>query len=96
MENYIIHTHRGTKIVLENKAVENLKMYIPKGCPFSGYTLFDLLMDLINMYSWKVYGKKSIKEFIELLQQQNYSYAVVYGNDIVQILNYRGGSTHGK
>ena len=86
-ENYIIHTHRGTKIILTDKTAENLKMYIPKGCPFSGYTLFSLLMDLIAMYSWKIYGKKSIQEFIELLQNENYQKAITYGNNIIALLN---------
>ena len=45
MENYIISKYGNTRLFLSRKAVENLEKYAPKGCPFKGYTLFDLVKD---------------------------------------------------
>lgn len=54
MNNYIIYGYNGyynTHLSLTAATVEALKKATPAGCPFDNYTLFDLLMDLIKMYS---------------------------------------------
>ena len=53
-----------------------------------GYTLYDLLQDLINMYSWKIDRgyTMTITDFIKLLQKQKYIHAIVYGNDIIRLI----------
>lgn len=82
--NYIVNTYNENKIVLTDKTVDLLKKYRPKDCPFSEYTLFDLLIDFAKMYSWKMYGRKSIKEFIEALQKEGIQKAIIYGNCIAE------------
>lgn len=82
--NYIINNYNENKIVLAKNAIELLKKYRPKDCPFSEYTLFDLLMDFTKMYSWEIYGQKSIKEFIEMLQKESVQKAVIYGDCIIK------------
>lgn len=53
-----------------------------------GYTLYDLLQDLINMYSWKINRGYTIPitEFIKQLQNEKYIKAIVYGNDIIRLI----------
>ena len=48
-------------------------MYIPRGCPFKNYTLFDLLEDWINMYSWILdKGQKySISDFVKQIRSRD-------------------------
>lgn len=85
MENYIISKYGNTRLFLSRKAVENLEKYAPKGCPFKGYTLLDLVKDLLT-YSWKVTGKISISDYIRLLQAEGYAHAIMYGNAIIECL----------
>ena len=76
------------KISLSQQAAERLNRYTPKGCPHSDYTLLDLLRDFIQAYSWKIDRGHtiSLSDFIRLLQTENYSHAVVYGNDMMRII----------
>lgn len=69
-------------------AAEKLSHYTPKGCPFSGYTLLDLLKDFIGAYSWKISRGEtmSVNTFIRLLQREGYAHAIAYGNDIIDLL----------
>lgn len=85
MENYIISNYGKTRLFLSRKAVENLEKNAPKGCPFKGYTLLDLVKDLLA-YSWKVTGKISISDYIRLLQAEGYAHAIMYGNAIIKCL----------
>lgn len=75
---------------ISGKAWGELENLVPKGCPFDGYSTADLLKDLIGMYSWKILGTigNTIKivDFIRLLQKENYSYAVTYGNDMIRVI----------
>ena len=75
-------------ITISKQAAERLDNYKPKGCPHSDYTLLDLLSDFIQAYSWKITRGQtiSLNDFIRLLQTENYAHAIVYGNDIIQII----------
>lgn len=70
------------------KTVNILSTYTPKGCPFNGYTLLDLVKDFINMYSWKICRGQSISlnDFIKLLQHNGIAHAIVYGDDIISLM----------
>lgn len=76
------------KISLSQQAAERLNSYIPKGCPHSDYTLLNLLRDFIQAYDWKITRGEtmSLSDFIRLLQTENYVHAIVYGNDIIQLM----------
>lgn len=87
--NTITHDINGsvhTSICMET--VEKLSQYTPKGYPFDNYTLWDLLRDFIQSYSWKIVRgtAMSVKKFIELLQYEGYSHAVAYGDDIISLI----------
>ena len=75
-------------VTISKQAAERLNSYTPKGCPHSDYTFLDLLKDFIQAYSWKIDRGHtiSLSDFIRLLQTENYSHAVVYGNDIIQLM----------
>lgn len=70
------------------KTVNILSTHTPKGCPFNGYTLLDLVKDFINMYSWKICRGQSISlnSFIKLLQHDGIAQAIVYGDDIISLM----------
>lgn len=87
MKNYITNKYSsGGKLILTEKAVNGLRQYKPRGCPFENYSLLDLLSDLVKMYSWKICGVISVTNFIHLLQLENYEKAVIYGNAIVTLI----------
>ncbi len=75
-------------VTISKQASERLDSYKPKGCPHSDYTLLDLLRDFIQAYSWKITRghTMSLSDFIRLLQAENYAHAIVYGNDIIQLM----------
>ena len=76
------------KISLSQQAAERLNSYTPKGCPHSDYTFLDLLRDFIQAYDWKITRgvTMSLSDFMRLLQSENYAHAIVYGNDMMQLL----------
>lgn len=83
MENYITITHSSIKLTLTRKAKETLEQYRPKGCPFIGYSLLDLLNDMVTMYSWMLEnGVHSIGECINTWRKSRV-YADVYGDGIL-------------
>lgn len=87
--NTITHKLNGvTRISMSDNVIRDLRSYSPQGCPFMGYTLYDLLQDLINMYSWKIDRGYTIPitDFIKLLQKQKYIKAIVYGNNIIRLI----------
>lgn len=89
MENYIYRKRNNSvKVSVLRKTAEMLKRYIPKGCPFSDYSLWDLLKDLVWENDWRIeYNKQiNIMDFIRMLQADNNVYAVTYGNAIIEIL----------
>lgn len=75
-------------VVISQQAAERLNSYTLKGCPHSDYTLLDLLRDFIQAYDWKITRGEtmSLSDFIRLLQTENYVHAIVYGNDIIQLM----------
>ena len=75
-------------VTISKQAAERLDSYTPKGCPHSDYTLLNLLRDFIQAYDWKIERGQTISlmDFIRLLQSENYAHAIVYGNDIIQLL----------
>ena len=75
-------------VTISKQASERLDSYKPKGCPHSDYTLLDLLRDFIHAYSWKITRGQtiSLSDFILLLQTENYAHAIVYGNDMMRII----------
>ena len=83
MENYITITHSSIKLTLTRKAKETLEHYRPKGCPFTGYSLLDLLNDMVIMYSWMLEnGVHSIGECINTWRKSRVD-ADVYGDGIL-------------
>ena len=75
-------------VTISKQAAERLDSYTPKGCPHPDYTFLDLLKDFIQAYSWKI-GRghtMSLNDFIRLLQTENYAHAVVYGSDMMRII----------
>lgn len=87
--NTITHKLSGvTHISMSDNVIRDLRSYSPQGCPFIGYTLYDLLQDLINMYSWKINRgyTMAITDFIKLLQREKYIKAIVYGNEIIKLI----------
>lgn len=68
MKNYIICNYEKVVLNMDPAAVENLKKCTPAGCPFKNYSMFDLLADLIKMYSWKMdRGRQySIANFLDI------------------------------
>ena len=75
-------------VTISQQAAERLNSYTPKGCPHSDYTLLNLLRDFIQAYDWKITRGEtmSLSDFIRLLQTENYAHAVVYGNDMMRII----------
>ena len=87
--NTITHKFNGvTRINMSDHAIKGLRSYSPQGCSFIGYTLYDLLQDLINLYGWKIDRgyTMTITDFIKLLQKQKYTKAIVYGDDIIRLI----------
>lgn len=70
------------------KTANVLNTYTPKGCPFNDYTLFDLVKDFINAFSWKICKGQSmsLSDFIKLLQHDGIEKAIVYGDDIISLV----------
>nr|DAV64543.1 MAG TPA: hypothetical protein [Caudoviricetes sp.] len=87
--NTITHKLNGvTHVSMSDHVIKCLRSYSPQECPFMGYTLYDLLQDLINMYSWKIDRGYTIPitEFIKQLQNEKYTKAIVYGNEIIRLI----------
>lgn len=87
--NTITHKFNGvTRINMSDHAIKGLRSYSPQGCSFIGYTLYDLLQDLINLYGRKIDRgyTMTITDFIKLLQKQKYTKAIVYGDDIIRLI----------
>lgn len=73
------------------KPATALNCYKPNGCPFDGYSLLNLVGDLICMYGWKIHRGQSmsLSDFIRLLQRDRIEKAIVYGDDIISLVeNY--------
>lgn len=87
MKVYVTNSvNKGSGLIISERAKEKLQGYVPRWCPFKGYTMYDLVVDLVNMYGWKISGKVSLSDFINLLKSENYSKAITYGTGIMEIL----------
>ena len=85
----IKHNINGnTTATYSGKTANILNTYTPKGCPFDNYTLLDLVKDFIIMYGWKICRGQSmsLNDFIRLLQHDGIEKAIVYGNDIISLV----------
>ena len=87
--NVIERNHSGCYSMKLNKQVtETLNSYKPKGCPFNEYTLLDLLQDWFKTYNWELSDKiTTIENFIKKLQNNGESKALIYGDDMITIIN---------
>lgn len=71
------------KLTLAKESVERLKSYAPKGCPFRDYTLLDLLLDELEMYSWKFPRfSGTVAEFLTLTKEFS-AYSQTYADGII-------------
>lgn len=89
MENntIVVSLTGETRFTMNRETVEKLERFVPNGCPFEGYTLFDLLKDFIWAYSWKITSRKiGIAEFIRMLQKDGEIKAVTYGDAIINLI----------
>lgn len=87
--NYIKRKPTGEAVIyLSNVCTKSLKSFAPKGCPFKGYSLLNLLQDLVQMYDWIIprYAEITIEDFIERAKQKDYK-AELYGDEIIYLLN---------
>lgn len=85
MRSYIKASYTGNQLILSRAAAEMLNTFEPKGCPFSNYTLLDLLKDLYEMYSWRIQQDMSVMDFIEMLKEFS-DKAQAYGDEMILIL----------
>ena len=88
MKNYIIVDFRGnTKISITQKAMENLKTFKPKGCPFEDYSMLDLLKDWVNMYSWQIANRNKQIPLVDFIKSINGDGKVLlYGESMINLL----------
>lgn len=69
--NYIIVDFNGTAYVsILTKTKEFLEKVKPKSCPFYNYSMFNLLSDWVQMYSWQMERNKkiSLAEFVRKIK----------------------------
>ncbi len=70
MKNYVMIDH-GDRIrgKIQPDIANILKRFKPRGCPFKDYTMFDLLTDWIQMYSWMLDRNReySLTEFVNTI-----------------------------
>ena len=88
MESYIVVDFRGgTKVSITQKAMENLKLFRPKGCPFENYSMLDLLKDWVNMYSWQIIQRNKqipLADFIKNIKGDGK--VLLYGQIMIDLL----------
>ena len=84
MQNYIINTYNKIKMELQPEKVETMKKYTPRGCPFKNYNMLDLLIDFINMYSWKLENNRAYT-VIEFLNTLNDIKAITYKSFYIEL-----------
>ena len=80
----IIRKRTGTITNINNAAYEAMNAAAPKGCPFKGYTFWDLLNDLIKMYDWQL-SIDRIYTLNEFLTECNCIHAEVYKKDFLRM-----------
>ena len=88
MKNYLVIGHNGKiHVSIEQKTMDNLKSYRPNGCPFADYSMFDLLKDWINMYSWQIVQMNKQIALVDFIKNINGDGKVVlYGQTMIDLL----------
>lgn len=88
MENYIVVDFRGgTKVSITQKAMENLRSFRPKDCPFENYSMLDLLKDWVNMYSWQIVQRNKQIPLADFIKNINGDGKVLlYGQTMINLL----------
>ena len=88
MKNYIVVDFRGnTKVSITQKAMENLKTFKPKGCPFEDSSMLDLLKDWVNMYSWQIVQMNKQIALADFVKNINGDGKVLlYGQTMIDLL----------
>lgn len=84
--NYIIVDFNGaTHISILTKTKEFLEMAKPMGCPFYDYSMFNLLNDWIQMYSWQMERNKKnpLAEFVRKIRTDGKR---IYKDSMINIL----------
>ena len=88
MKNYLVIGHNGKiHVSIEQKAMINLKSCRPEGCPFADYSMFDLLKDWINMYSWQIVQMNKQIALADFVKNINGDGKVLlYGQTMIDLL----------
>ena len=84
--NYIMVDFNGTTHVsILTKTKELLEKVKPSGCPFYDYSMFNLLSDWIQMYSWQMERNKKIPlaEFVRKIRTDGKR---IYKDSMINIL----------
>lgn len=66
------------------KGMEALKRAYPKGCPFKGYSCYDLIVDTWDMYGWMVTKDITLPDFIRMLMNKD-AHIKAYGEDMIEV-----------
>ena len=89
--NFIVTTHYTTQWKILVKSAKRLKMYIPRGCPFKNYTLFDLLEDKYVFMDFRQRAKIFNFRFCKANTQQGRKsrYIWRYGHKVIgNVVNF--------
>ena len=83
---YIMGDCNGTTHVsILTKTKEVLEKVKPKGCPFYDYSMFNLLNDWIQMYSWQMERNKKIP-LVEFVRKIRTDGKRIYKDSMINIL----------
>ena len=86
MRNYLIKKNYGDiTIRIDESALNRLKAYTPKGCPFTNYTCFDLLEDWITMYGWQIQERETL--IVDFIKNLICDGKRIYKNDLIALIN---------
>ena len=86
MKDYLLARSDGHVMVsVSTGTKEQLERVYPKGCPFQNYSMFDLLMSWIKMYSWQIRSSvpMSLIDFVKEIRVDGKS---VYKEEIIKLL----------
>ena len=84
--NYIMVDFNGTThVLILTKTKELLEKVKPSGCPFYDYSMFNLLSDWIQMYSWQMERNKKIP-FAEFVRKIRTDGKRIYKDSMINIL----------
>ncbi len=87
MKNYVIIDYRDrTRGKIQPDIVSALKRFKPKGCTFKEYTMFDLLTDWVQMYSWLLNRNReySSTEFVNTIRKSRK--IMIYVPEMLELL----------